>query len=213
MAARPNKKPRFDYRNPSTLAADEDDAPEDLVLEADVIGKGRQTKRGAVNVDAYESDSDNDTFDARAAEREKKKKPEGGHSKDEDDEDMFAEAEAADGDRDEEVSRQGKKKKQVNFLNQEDIEGQVMDSKSGGHVSSELLLGSNRKTEDVESSSESGDDDERDKLDEEMEPELAAEIGAGGKKRHAPKLDAFNLGITSAKPLILRPFTTIGWKG
>lgn len=63
-----SKKPRFDHRNPSTLAAD---APEeDLILDADVIGKsGNQTKRNAVNIDGYESDSDNDNFDARAAER------------------------------------------------------------------------------------------------------------------------------------------------
>jgi CD2 antigen cytoplasmic tail-binding protein 2 len=45
-----SKKPRFDYRNPSTLAPD---APEeeDLILNADVIGKsGAQTKRNAVNI-------------------------------------------------------------------------------------------------------------------------------------------------------------------
>ena len=32
-----SKKPRFDYRNPSTLAPDEPE--EDLILDADVIGK------------------------------------------------------------------------------------------------------------------------------------------------------------------------------
>ena len=83
------KKPRFDYRNPSTLAAD---APEeDLILDADVIGKsGTNTKRNAVNIDGYESDSDNDNFDARAREKAKRQKAEEKQSKDEEDDDMFA---------------------------------------------------------------------------------------------------------------------------
>jgi len=200
-----SKKPRFDYRNPSTLAAD---APEDdIILDADVIGKaGTQTKRNAVNIDGYESDSDNDNFNARAAERERKKEgtgPNGRKSKDEEEDDMFADLEedvqgTADGDDDEELSREGKKKKKkkdVRFLNQTEIEGQVMDSKSGGHVAADLLVNQKGKQRapSVESSSESGSDEERDMLPEEMEDDLAAEIGAGGKKKHAPKLDAFNL--------------------
>lgn len=190
------KKPRFDYRNPSTLAAD---APEeDLILDADVIGKsGAQTKRNAVNIDGYESDSDNDNFDARAAERDKSKQGAGGKSKDEEDDDMFAdlEEEVKDGDEDEDLAREGKKrKKDVKFLDPNDIEGQVMDSTSGGHVSGELLKDQKgkRKAKDEDSES-SGDEEERDRLDDEMEDELAAEIGAGGKKKHAPRLDAFNL--------------------
>lgn len=196
-----SKKPRFDYRNPSTLAAD---APEDdIILDADVIGKsGPQTKRNAVNIDGYESDSDNDNFNARAAERERRKDQNGGSkSKDEEDDDMFADLEedvqgTNDGDEDEELGREGKKrKKDVRFLEPSDIEGQVMNSKSGGHVSSDLLLNqkSKKREQSVESSSESGGDEERDLLPEEMEDDLAAEIGAGGKKKHAPKLDAFNL--------------------
>ncbi|KAK5711881.1 hypothetical protein LTR15_012225 [Elasticomyces elasticus] len=198
-----SKKPRFDYRNPSTLAAD---APEeDIILDADVIGKaGPQTKRNAVNIDGYDSDSDNDNFDARAAERERRKEGgagKGQKSKDEDEDDMFADMEEAvqgtvDGDDDEELGREGKKKKKdVRFLDQTEIEGQVMNSKSGGHVAADLLVGQKGKqrAQSVESTSESGSDEERDLLPDEMEEELAAEIGAGGKKRHAPKLDAFNL--------------------
>ena len=109
------KKPRFDYRNPSTLAPD---APEeDIILDADVIGKsGTQIKRNAVNIDGYESDSDNDNFNARAAERERKKPGEanGQKSKDEEEDDMFADLEedvqgTASGDDDEEKAREGKK--------------------------------------------------------------------------------------------------------
>lgn len=191
-----NKKPRFDYRNPSTLAADEPE--EDIILDADVIGKsGAQLKRNAVNIDGYESDSDNDNFDARAAERERAKQ-DAGNSKDEEQDDMFADLEEADGDDDEDKAREGKKsKKDVRFLDQTEIEGQVMNSHSGGHVSSQLLKGQKglemqeREKEDSESSS--GEEEDRDQLPEEMEDEFAAEVGAGGKKKHAPRLDAFNL--------------------
>ncbi|KAK3710609.1 hypothetical protein LTR37_010236 [Vermiconidia calcicola] len=191
------KKPRFDYRNPSTLAAD---APEeDIILDADVIGKsGPQTKRNAVNIDGYESDSDNDNFNARAAERERRKSGEanGKQSKDEEEDDMFADLEGPDGDDDKEKAREGKKsKKDVRFLDQTDIEGQVLNSTSGGHVSSEILLNKRGKkparSEDSESSS--GEEEDRDQLPEEMEDDLAAEVGAGAKKKHAPRLDAFNL--------------------
>lgn len=68
------KKPKFDLRNPSALAPD---APEeDAILEADVIGSGVGMKRGAVNIDGYDSDSDNEGFDVRAEERAKGKKGE-----------------------------------------------------------------------------------------------------------------------------------------
>ena len=197
-----SKKPRFDYRNPSTLAAD---APEeDVILDADVIGKsGNQTKRNAVNIDGYESDSDNDNFNERAAERAQRnegpKKGEG--SKDEEDDDMFADLDedmqgTADGDADEELGREGKpSKKDVRFLEADEIEGQVANSKSGGHVSADLHQNGKQRERagSVGSESSSGDEEGRDLLPEEMDEELAAEIGAGGKKKHAPRLDAFNL--------------------
>ena len=190
------KKPRFDYRNPSTLAAD---APEeDIILDADVIGKsGPQIKRNAVNIDGYESDSDNDNFNARAADRERRKNSEanGKKSKDEEEDNMFADLEANDGDDDEELAQEGKKKKEVKFLDKNDIEGQILNSKSGGHVSSDILLNrkGKRRAQSEDSESSSGEEEDRDLLPEEMEDDLAAEIGAGGKKRHAPRLDAFNL--------------------
>jgi CD2 antigen cytoplasmic tail-binding protein 2 len=195
-----SKKPRFDYRNPSTLAAD---APEeDVILDADVIGKsGNQTKRNAVKIDGYESDSDNDNFNERAAERAQRNKAPAKGSKDEEDDDMFADLEedvqgTADGDDDEELGREGKsRKKDVRFLDAEDIEGQVANSKSGGHVSADLLQNGKQRERagSVGSESSSGDEEARDMIPEEMDPDLAAEIGAGGKKKHAPRLDAFNL--------------------
>ena len=196
-----NKRPRFDTRNPAALAAD---APEeDDILDIDEIGRrGAQTKRNAVNIDGFESDSSNEGFDARAAAKAKeaKKKANGAGSKDEDMDDMFGDLEEqfADGDEDDPADgADGKKsKKQVKFLDTDDIEGQSKKSKSGGHVSSTL-----RKTSDDRKTSDKEDEEEiESSSDEEVPDEQRAdvedvdeELGAGAKKKHAPKLDAFNL--------------------
>lgn len=199
---RASKKPRFDYRNPSTLAADGPE--EDTILELDEIGRsGQQTKRNAIRLEGYESDSSTENFDSRAeakardmkkAEKEKGKGENGTRSKDEEDGDMFAdieEEEFNDGDEDEELAQEGKqRKKEVRFLDDKDIDGQVSNSKSGGHVSADFSLGRKSRSKDRESSSdESGDDETRDEVPEGMEEEL----GAGAKKKHAPKVDAFNM--------------------
>ena len=180
------KKPRFDPRNPSTLAPDADD-DEDPALEADVIGKTSGIKRNAVNIDGYDSDSSTENFDARA-EAQFGKKPKPPKDNDDDDDDMFAD-EDKDDDQDEELRRDQTKKKQLRFLDDEEIEGQEENSKSGGHVAVDFTKGPKSGTEDIESSSEEGDDEERDRVGSDMDEEL----GAGSKKRHAPKLDAFNM--------------------
>jgi len=197
-----SKKPRFDVRNPSALAAD---APEeDAILEADEIGKrGQQTKRNAVNIDGYESDSSNEGFDARADAKARDLKRNGdvsggqGNKQDEEN-DMFAELEEGneDGDEDEEaVGKAKKKRKLVKFLDADQIEGQVGSSKSGGHVSAELLMNSKGKDKGRERDKEIDSSSESDVGDEERADvgEVDDEIGAGGKKEHAPKLDAFNM--------------------
>lgn len=202
------KKPRFDYRNPSTLAPDAPD--EDAILELDEIGKaGQQTKRNAVKLDGYESDSSTENFDSRAEEKANLAKHNdlgNAKSMDEDENDMFADLDTGtagtggggDGDDDEELSREGKKKaKEVRFMDVADIEGQVRSSKAGGHVSADFTLANQKGKgkvsidQEVESSSESGSDSERDRLD--PEDEDAEELGAGSKKRHAPRLDAFHM--------------------
>jgi CD2 antigen cytoplasmic tail-binding protein 2 len=179
-----SKKPRFDPRNPSTLAPDADEE-EDAVLEADVIGKGAGIKRNAVNIDGYDSDSSTENFNARAEARSKNDKP---PKDDDDDDDMFA-GEDKDDDQDEETQRDQTDKKKLRFLDHSEIEGQEENSKSGGHVAADFTQGPDVTTEDVESSSESGDDGDRDRVDSDMDDEL----GAGSKKHHAPKLDAFNM--------------------
>jgi CD2 antigen cytoplasmic tail-binding protein 2 len=202
----PNKKPRFDVRNPSALVPD---APEeDAILEADEIGKrGQQAKRNAVNIDGYESDSSNEGFGARADVKAKEARKQGGKgpgSKGEEEDDMFADLDAGmgDGDEDEEVVGEGKKKdKIVRFLEVEEIEGQIPSSKSGGHVSADFSLNGDgtglsgvgngrRKDDEVDSSSES-DVAEEERAD--TNGQVDEEVGAGGKKAHAPKLDAFNM--------------------
>ncbi|MCJ1374580.1 hypothetical protein MMC20_005812 [Loxospora ochrophaea] len=201
-----SKKPRFDVRNPSALAPD---APEeDAILEADEIGKrGQQTKRNAVNIDGYESDSSNEGFDARAdakAEQAKKSGGGGGKSKAEEENDMFADLDddLGDGDEDEELNREGKKKrKEVTFLDAEDIEGQVAGSKGGGHVKADFSLnaapdgrngkGKSRDIDEERESSSESDIGEEERAD--LQGQVDEEVGAGGKKEHAPRLDAFNM--------------------
>jgi CD2 antigen cytoplasmic tail-binding protein 2 len=169
-----SKKPRFDPRFPSTLAPDAPD--EDPVLEIDEIGKGGRIKRNAVNIDGYDSDSSTENFQVRADAKAADAAPQTTQDIDED-EDMFADDDNEA--KDNKEASPGRKKKDVRFLDVHEIEGQEETSKSGGHVAAGF----------ADSSSDSGDDEERDRLD----SDLDEEVGAGGKKRHAPKLDAFNM--------------------
>ncbi|KAH8733210.1 hypothetical protein GQ44DRAFT_22912 [Phaeosphaeriaceae sp. PMI808] len=180
------KKPRFDPRNPSTLAPDADDEEEDPALEADVIGKGAGIKRNAVNIDGYDSDSSTENFNARAEARSKNDKP--ANDDDDEDDDMFADEDKEDN-QDEEARRDTKQKKKLRFLDNNEIEGQEENSKSGGRMAVDLTKRPDEVGDGIESSSESGDDEDRDKVDSDIDDEL----GAGAKKKHAPKLDAFNM--------------------
>ncbi|WEW56503.1 hypothetical protein PRK78_001948 [Emydomyces testavorans] len=178
------KKARFDLRNPSTLVPDVTEG--DAVLDADEIGRrGQRTKRNAVNIDGYDSDSENDNFDTRAETKAKSTKP--AHGADEDD--MFADPE-------EEEERLpghelGKARKQVRFLDNNEIEGQVDKSRSGGKVTLDKMDRNGKgKEKAVEEASSDSDTDEEGRAD---LGGLDKELGAGGKKTHAPLLDAFNM--------------------
>lgn len=197
-----SKKPRFDLRNPSALAPD---APEDDgILDADVIGtRGQQVRRQAVNIDGYDSDSENEGFEGQATSKAKAKQ---GQSNDEEAADMFADLEEdfRDGDDSEgDVTRKGPgKKKAVRFLEAHEIEGQILSSRSGGHVSANFEADrtangiangfdqSQTEAHEAETSSESEVDDET-RAD--VGEDVDAELGAGSKKTHAPRLDAFNM--------------------
>lgn len=215
-----NKKVKFDVRNPSALAASERDE-EDAFLDADVIGKSSAstTKRGAVNIDGFDSDSDDvDEFNARAQQRRKKNvdineafaqydpnddgttKP-GKSSKEDDDDDddeddvnMFAGSDDDDdtnnkkrkgaGDDDPEFYASGKKKKDVRFLDIEEIRGQDPRSTSGGAIH----IDGGESDDDEDEEVVMNEDDEAWKDD-----VIDEEVGAGGRKKHAPKIEAFNL--------------------
>ncbi|KAG8160555.1 hypothetical protein KVR01_010091 [Diaporthe batatas] len=215
-----SKRVKFDVRNPSALAPDsrdddDADAEDAAVLEADVIGKGPgATKRGAVNIDGYDSDSENETFDDRAERRGATAASGSGHvdiadkldnydrdlrngggggqrdDDDDDDEDMFAADEDGDGDNGADqqdtneqaaprTKSRGKKGKEVRFLDAHKIEGQESTSKSGGHIHLDEHNASSDDEEDVELAIQEEGVDE--------------EIGMGGLKRNAPKIDAFNM--------------------
>jgi CD2 antigen cytoplasmic tail-binding protein 2 len=209
-----SKKPRFDVRNPSALAPDAQE--EDAILEADVIGgSGAGTKRNAVNLDGYDSDSDNEGFDARADERGRQKKGEvnlfqqlesyengSGAKKEtnadlemEEDADMFVDSndEFADGDEDQDTIKTGRKDKTVTFLEEDQIEGQVLNSKSGGHISSNFALDPRGKLPSHAMDDRESSDDEEDAALAAQEEGVDEEVGAGGLKRNAPKVDAFNM--------------------
>lgn len=181
-----SKKPRFDIRNPSALAPDA--LEEDAVLDADEIGRrGQQVRRKAVNLDGFDSDSENEGFSAQIEAKAKRSR----QKHDADDDDMFAElqedfgAEEIDAD---EAMR--KNKKNVRFLQDNEIEGQVASSRGGGTLHADLTKPEEDTININEEESESDvADEDRDKVDEEIDKEL----GAGAKKKHAPVLDAFNM--------------------
>lgn len=180
-----HKKPRFDLRNPSALAPDA--LEEDPVLDADEIGRrGQQVRRKAVNLDGYESDSDVEAFSARVEAKAKRSRA----KHDADDDDMFAElqedfgAEEIDAD---EALR--KNKKTVRFLRNDEIEGQVASSTGGRTLRADFTKSDGQvNVEEPESDSDIADE-ERARVGTGMD----AELGAGGKKKHAPLLDAFNM--------------------
>lgn len=221
------KKVKFDVRNPSALAPDarDEDDEDDAVLEADVIGKGAgATKRGAVNIDGYDSDSDNETFKDRAEARKPRGRKAAGKGKEggggevevdiadqldnyndrlrnggvveeeeeeaeDEDENMFGaddDPNGVDGD-DTTAPRTARKDKEVRFLDADKIEGQEQASKSGGTI----RLGGPGMDEPGGGNASS--DDEADVALAIEEEGVDEEVGLGGLKRHAPKLDAFNM--------------------
>ncbi|KAF8446626.1 hypothetical protein BGX38DRAFT_1193585 [Terfezia claveryi] len=189
-----HKKPRFDPRNPSTLLAEDTrsgDVLDDTVLDLDEIGAGgRRRKRGAIRIEGYESDSSNEGYERKVESEGKKRKS--GKGGDDDDEDMFG----GDGGGDEDEAAAGKvapkkRKKEVRFLQLEEIEGQESDNDvEHVHISQPGGKGKGREGD----TSESGSDDEDAEANvAEDVSKLDPELGLGSLKKHAPKLDAFNM--------------------
>ena len=182
-----SKRVKFDLRNPSTLAPDARE--EDDILDADVIG-GSTTKRRAVNLDGYDSDSDNDNSNVRAEKRKRDEATNTGAKAtattagDDDDDDMFA---ADDGDEagveggevpeEDDPDSTGKKNK-VRFLDADQIDG--VDNTS-------------RDKEGIRLDDAGSSDDEADVELARQEEGVDDEVGMGGLKKNAPKVEAFNL--------------------
>lgn len=230
-SAKASKDPHFSLRNPSTLAtttdSDSDTAP-DPVLSADPITSTTRTlKRNAVNIDGFSSDSDADNFDRRASKKARDEKLQ--RSQQEEENDMFAELkddiEGGDGsDEDAKIAAAagGKKKKGVRFVHKDNISGQDLTSKSGGHVSSRINLNLNQASSSAQRSSKGKSKSRADTTrrrersasfssvssahsqssasstsisdsERARADSVDAELGAGSKKTHAPLLDAFNM--------------------
>lgn len=190
-----SKRVKFDVRNPSTLAPDarEDDA----ILDADVIGGSAATKRGAVNLDGYDSDSDNENINARAEGRKRGNvnileqldnydatssgpAPGAAAGDDDDDDDMFAadDNEEKEAPEDGDFDKNGRKRDKVRFLDDDQIVGQEQAS---------------RDKDQIRLDNEGSSDDEQDVDLAIQEEGVDEEVGAGGLKRNAPKVEAFNL--------------------
>jgi len=189
-----HKKPRFDPRNPSTLLVEDTrsgDNLDDVVLDLDEIrASGRKLKRGAIRIEGYESDSSNEGYE-RKIESEKKKRR-GGND---DDDDMFG----GGGDEDDEdrvgiaAGKAAPKagKKEVRFLKLEEIEGQESDNDAEHvHISQP---GSKWKGKEADTSESDSDEEDADANAAEDVSQLDPELGLGSLKKHAPKLDAFNM--------------------
>lgn len=160
-----SKRPKFDLRNPRSLVADAPDET-DVFLEVDAgaVGKERGSRgRNRVDVEGYESDSSDEGFDS-TRKRWKEKEDDG------DGDDMFAEPNDDEGGNDDKATR----RKKVEFTELQEIEGEDLDSKRENAV----IIDENKGEEDSE------DADEQD---------IDPEVGQGGKKKGAPKIDAFNM--------------------
>lgn len=180
-----SKKPRFDARNPHALAPEQDEDPADLFLEIDegAVNRTRHDRRAAVELEGYASDSSEEGFDATRKVWKDSERAEA--TKDDDgDDDMFGgDGSGPDDDPSKtQPDTTNDKKKNVKFLDLEDIEGQDFSSRK------EYL--------DIidEDKGKGDDDDDNDDGAAAAEPEeIDEEIGAGGSKKHAPKIDAFNM--------------------
>jgi CD2 antigen cytoplasmic tail-binding protein 2 len=182
------KKLRFDPRNPSNIVADAAEEDDDSILDLDTIGKGAGgAKRSAVNLDGFDTDSDDDNFNVRAAEKARAQKRAATRNKDGDDDDMFGDLEEDEPAEEEDPDLAVKKKKTVRYMDETEIQGQVQSSTSGSKAFD--LKDSRGRTKEEESDSESGGDEGRDYIGSDVDEE----IGAGGKKKHAPRIDAFNM--------------------
>ncbi|PWW72603.1 hypothetical protein C7212DRAFT_366400 [Tuber magnatum] len=173
-----SKRPKFDVRNPNELAPDAPDET-DVFLEVDegAIGK-RRSNRNKVDIEGYESDSSEEGFDAtHKTWRKDEEKTDKMEDKGDEGDDMFADFKSDGEDHDNKEGEKGRRK-DVKFMDLEEIDGQDFASK--------------REFVDI-IDEDKGRGEGEDDSDEQDEQEIDPEVGAGGKKKGAPKIDAFNM--------------------
>jgi len=181
----PSKRPKFDARNPHLAAPDAPETETDIFLEADegAIGK-RRVHRNAVELEGYETDSSEEGFDATHKQWAKEDKGKAKAKVDDEDDNMFGGT--SEEEKEKVEDKRGKDKKNVKFLELDEIEGQEEEGATDLDAPVPKRFPDIFKDEQRES--ESSDDEE--KLAEEG---LDEEVGAGGRKSHAPKREAFNM--------------------
>ncbi|KAF2860927.1 hypothetical protein K470DRAFT_257474 [Piedraia hortae CBS 480.64] len=173
-----SKRIRFDSTNPTELAAEGSEGEGDPFTFPGPSVKHPRNK--SVNADDYADDSDPEDPDDVAARRKDINTVE---SNDEDNEDMFAPDDTL-----QLPSKRQTKEKSVRFLDTTEIYGQDMSSKDADHISGNAANYSNAEVSS-DDDSDTASDGERAEIPADMDPEL----GAGSKKKHAPRVEAFNL--------------------
>ena len=187
------RKPRFDPLNPQFIRPDEEeDAEEDAGFVDDVGLSKTGAKRKKVRTDVSPSKSvlvhgvniaqgyDSDSSQEGDVKKSKKSKTK---PADDDDDDMFNDAPPEPEDANDEEDAYGKlKKKKVSFVDASTFEGQVIDRDEPRDIEDEV--------ESVPSTPNSSDNEQVDE-----------EVGLAGLKKHAPKLERFNLRQEQAEGL------------
>ncbi|GAO46248.1 hypothetical protein SAICODRAFT_19055 [Saitoella complicata NRRL Y-17804] len=164
------KRPRFDPARPANLAPDTPTGAGDL-LEYDLDGGQRGTKRNAVNLDGYDSDSSTEGHGLDCTQPDAARRA----AQDANGEvDMFADEPTINASLNTDTRKAGQEPR---FLDINEIEGQEMDSR--------------RTYDDIIDEDHGGGSGVE--AEEDDEGEVDPEIGAGGRKKGAPKVEAFNM--------------------
>ncbi|KAK9474598.1 uncharacterized protein V1510DRAFT_411459 [Dipodascopsis tothii] len=205
-----SKRARFDPRDPLLIQPDDeptpiagDDEEENALLESDMTGASVKAKRKSkfVKLQGYDSDSSEDEFFSAALKKRGAEKAKDADDGDGDgDDDMFAEDKpatppAADGGEssdEDDIDGVSKKSKKLRFLDIDEIEGQ--DFKSGSKSRRELDAEVERFGRAGKAKADAdGDVDLADADEVAVDEDLDPDIGPEGSRRHAPKLEAFNM--------------------
>lgn len=185
QAEQNRRKPRFDPLNPQFIRPDEEEEAEEDAGFVDDVGLSKTgAKRKKVRTDVSPAKPylvhgvdiaqgyDSDSSEEGGAKKPKKSKT---NPVDDDDDDMFGDAPPEAEDANDDEDKYGKlNRKKVNFVDASTFEGQEIDRNEPRDIEDEI--------ESVPSTPNSSDNEEVDE-----------EVGLAGLKKHAPKIERFNL--------------------